>query len=350
MEKTGDVIVIILIWGGLVSWLISVLPDFNLTDNNLLASVFSVAEDADDIHQEGIIAVSEDKDKENFQPANFHYEKSVDILDIEVSATDPNLIFAGSNKGLFISRNGGRDWYEFSDLEKKLASAKIYKILTAPVKNKNEIFISIFNGGKGTVYKTNDNFFSVEEILKIDGEAVYDFESVGDYLYLGMSDGRIVAYSLTGREIQVLNNLKSPIKELRVENRGNLIYATLKSGKLMKSEDGGKSFSRKNGDKTLFTALLRNQIIYASTNSGLVCSYDAGNSWEKIKTIPSDDSKIGALAVGEKGEIFASSENKIIYNSRDSGSSWKILDPKIGKRKVSTITLNNDKIIVGSKD
>ena len=38
-----------------------------------------------------------------------------------------------------------------------------------------------------------------------------------------------------------------------------------------------------------------------------------------------------------------------IYSSCDSGSNWKILDPQIGKREVSIIILNNDKIIIGTR-
>ena len=141
MNKTGDAIAIILIWGGLIYMLFNFLPDINFSKNSL-ASTFSVLDFSNDNYQEGIITISEDK--ENFQSAAFYFNKPVDIFDIKVSAIDSNLLFAGSDKGLFISRNNGSDWYAFSDLEKKIYSAKVYKILTGVNSDeKGEIFVSV---------------------------------------------------------------------------------------------------------------------------------------------------------------------------------------------------------------
>lgn len=349
MGKTGDAIVIILIWGGLFSFLFKAIPDLNFS-NSSLASVFSSFQSSSDSDAEAIISVSQDK--ENFQGATFHSADSADIFSIEVSVKDPNLIFAGSDRGLLVSKNAGLDWYGFSDLEQKITSAKIYKILTSP-SHKNEIFVSVFKDKNGTVYRTTDKFFSLESIFEIQDEAVYDFDIVGDSLYLGLSDGRILIYSANKKESRVLNDLGSPIVDLDIERGGQLIYAVLKSGGLLVSENAGKSFIRSKKEidkiKTLFVDLLNYSKIYAATKSGLVCSYDSGNNWRLFETIPLEDSAIEAVTVGENGEIYAASGNKI-YKSRDFGSNWQILDPKIGKRAISIIAVNNGRIIVGSKE
>ncbi|MEE8131546.1 MAG: hypothetical protein V3T98_00645, partial [Candidatus Paceibacterota bacterium] len=336
MNKSGDAIVIILIWGGLAYALFNLLPNFNSPGSSLASAFSAFNSSAKNHYQEGIISVSEDK--ENFQAAAFHSKNPVDIFDIKVSATNPNLIFAGSDKGLFISRNGGMDWYNFSDLEGEIDSAKVYKILTS----RSEIFISTFKNGKGTIYRTLDDFFSLEKIFEISDEAVYDFAFSGNSLYLGLSDGRILIYSINKKEFRVLKNLGSPIVDLDVKRNGRLIYAAVKSGGLLVSEDGGKSFSRLkyldkhkgiNKIKIFFVDLLNNSTIYAATRSGLICSYDFGNNLKTFKSIPLEESATDALAIGAQGEIYVSSSNKI-YNSCDSGSNWKILDPKIGERTI----------------
>ncbi|HDH31364.1 MAG TPA: hypothetical protein ENH26_01160 [Candidatus Wolfebacteria bacterium] len=355
MNKTGDAIAIILIWGGLIYMLFNFLPDINFSKNSL-ASTFSVLDFSNDNYQEGIITISEDK--ENFQSAAFYFNKPVDIFDIKVSAIDSNLLFAGSDKGLFISRNNGSDWYAFSDLEKKIYSAKVYKILTGVNSDeKGEIFVSVFKNGKGMIYRTFDNFFSLEKIFEINNEAIYDFDILNGFLYLGLSDGRILAYSINKKEFRVLNNLSSPIIDLDVKRNGQLIYVALKSGGFLVSQDGGKNFIRQkyldrykgtNKIKMFFVDLLNNSTIYAATQSGLICSYDFGNSWKAFKSIPLEKSMTSALDIDNKGKIYVASDSKI-YSSCDSGSNWKILDPQIGKREVSIIILNNDKIIIGTR-
>ncbi|MEK7555276.1 MAG: hypothetical protein AAB516_00415 [Patescibacteria group bacterium] len=352
-NKTGDAIVIVLIWGGLATMLFNFLPSINFP-NNSLASAFSVFNPpAESRYYKEIISIS--KDKENFQNVAFHSENQADIFDIKASVASSDLFFAGSDNGLFVSRNGGLDWYVFSDLEKEIDSSEIYKILTGAEQN-NEIFISAFKNNKGVVYKTTDDFFSLEKIFEINDEAVYDFAISGDSLYFGLSDGRILIYSINKKEVSVLTDLGSPIVGLEIRNNGNFIYALLKSGNFLVSENGGKSFSRcKFSDiyrgvkiKMFFVEPTNNFAIYAATNYGLARSYDFGNSWKMLKSIPSEDSAVSALYI-DKGEIYAASGEKI-YKSRDFGLNWLILDPQIGERVISTIIIDNGRIIVGTKD
>lgn len=331
--------------------LFNFIPSFSFS-NNSLASAFSVSNSSDKNYQKGIVSIFEDK--KNFQPVNFYFEKSADIFNIEASTVDHNLLFAGSDMGLFVSRNNGLDWYAFSDLEKVIDSAEVYKILTS-AERKNKIFVSAFKNGKGAVYKTVDDFFSLEKIFEINDEAVYDFAISGDSLYFGLSDGRILIYSVSKKEVSVLADLGSPIVGLEIRNNGDFIYALLKSGSFLVSENKGQSFSRcKFSDiyrgvkiKMFFVDPNNNFIIYAATNRGLARSYDFGNSWKMLKSIPSEDSAVSALVIDDKGEIYAASGEKI-YKSRDFGSSWRILEPLLGDRTISTIVFNNGRIIVGT--
>ncbi len=344
------IIVLIFIWGGFIYFLLYGLPGsgFNgITDNGFLSPV-----------QEGIIGIFDQEG--NFQNAVVHFNKKIDISDIKVSPGDSKSIFIGSDKGLFVSQDGGLNWYNFSDAEHKIDSnTKIYKILfnhpQSSAADSNQVFISVLQNKKGVIYKSEDKFFSLEKILELDNEIIYDFAINGQNLYLGLSDGKLIIYSLVNKEFRTLTKLDSAITNLQINRDGNLIYLTLKSGGLWVSGNNGQSFGWINvggADKIYSFSLSskNNSLIYAVTDKGLAQSSDAGTSWQILKSLPSENSsKVSALAlIPNPGEIFAAS-NGNIYKSNNHGLSWQILDPEFGNREISIIEPNNDKIIVGTK-
>jgi len=353
MDKGFGFIVIILIWGGLIYFFFRTPLLSEFSGSSLLGSSFSSFSSALN-EQKGIINISSEM---KFQNAIIHFNKKVDILDIKIFPENPELIFAGSNHGLFVSRDAGLNWYSFSDIEHKINSnTKIYKILFSYLKNNSpEGFISVFQNNKGVVYKSQDKFFSLEKILELDDEAVYDFALYGDNLYLGLSNGRLLFYSLKNNEVRLLTTLNSAITNLKVGPEG-LIYLTLKSGGFWKSKNNGQSFDRlkflddfRGADK-INEFLVAQAGVYAATDYGLIRSFNSGETWQVFKSLPAEKPKISALALKENpGEIFAASNGKI-YRSRDHGLSWQILEPEFNDREISVISLHGDRIIVGTRD
>ncbi len=354
-EKGFGFVVIILIWGGLLYFLFSTPLLSEFTGSKFLGSAL-LNFNSGLKEQKEIIGIFYDDNKENFQKAKIHFNKSIDIFDIKIFPENPELIFAGSNYGLFISRDGGLNWYNFSDLEKNITSnATVYKILFA----NGQSYISIFQNNKGIVYKSQDKFFSLEKIYEIEDEAVYDIAVNGNNLYLGLSNGRLLLYSLEKGEIRLLTTLNSAITDLKISrHNGGLIYLTLKSGGFWVSRNNGQSFERikflddyrgANKINDFLVASLGNSSIYAATDYGLIKSSNSGETWQVFKSLPAEAPKISTLALKENpGEIFAASNGKI-YKSRDYGLSWQIFDPGFTDRKISTINLEGNKIIIGTK-
>ena len=302
MDKGFGFIVIILIWGGLIYFFFRTPLLSEFSGSSLLGSSFSSFSSALN-EQKGIINISSEM---KFQNAIIHFNKKVDILDIKIFPENPELIFAGSNHGLFVSRDAGLNWYGFSDIEHKINSnTKIYKILFSYLKNNSpEGFISVFQNNKGVVYKSQDKFFSLEKILELDDEAVYDFALSGDNLYLGLSNGRLLLYSLKNNEVRLLTTLNSAITNLKVSQKAEgLIYLTLKSGGFWVSKDDGKSFGRikflddyrgANKINDFLATSLVNHSIYAATDYGLIKSLNSGESWRVFKSLPAEAPKISA--------------------------------------------------------
>ncbi len=358
MDSKGfGFLAIIIVWGGLF-YLYSISPaapavsagsgSFSTATASAFSGVFSGNGGSDEPF--GFI-----DEKGNFQKSQMHFDKAVGVSQIEFSSSDSSLMFAVSNSGLFASKDAGLNWYSFSDIEHKLNSdTAVYKILFNP-ENKNQSFISVFSNGKGTVYKSDNNFFSVEKLIEFDSEGAYDFDIKNGNLYLGLSNGKLIAYSLDRNESRILTSFSSPITGLKIPSNGNLIYLTLKSGGLYLSYDGGLSFSRlqsldsyKGANKIngFFVSPYDNFSIYTATGYGLMHSSDAGATWKIFKSLPSETASVSSVALNGKGEIFTASNGKI-YKSRDNGQNWQIIETSLGIQ-ISTMVFSGERVIIGA--
>jgi len=276
-----------------------------------------------------------------FQKANIYPLVNGQLLDVFFSNQDKNLIFAGTDKGLLVSSDAGLNWHPFGDLDKKIDSkTTIYKV--------SQNFISTFDNGTGYIYKTTNNFFNVEKVLDFDSEATYDFEVIGNNLYLAMSNGRLMIYSLSQKEFRTLYSFNSPIVEMEMRNNGLVVYALTKNNDLSLSNDGGKTFTKKADNIYSFVIYpSNNSVIYASAKKGLIKSTDGGDNWQTIDTLPTGSKIVSALAVDANGKIYAASKGKI-YTSRDAGFNWKVLDLS-SSETISQISVKYGKLVIGIK-
>ncbi len=354
-SKGGGFLAVLIVWGGLF-YLFAASPAAPSVSagsgsfSTAIASAFSgvnggggSSEPFGFIDEKGI-----------FQKSQMHLSNPVNISQIEISPTDSSLLFAVSNAGLFASKDAGSNWYSFSDIEHKLNSNAVYKIMFNP-ENKEESFVSVFSNGKGAIYKSENNLFSLEKLIEFDSEGIYDFGVKNNNLYLGLSNGKLIIYSLDKNESRILTAFSSPITGLKISSGGNLIYLTLKSGGLYLSYDGGQSFSRlqylndyKGANKIndFFVSPSDNFSLYAATDYGLIRSFDAGATWKIFKSLPSENAGVSAVALNDNGEIFAASNEKI-YKSRDNGQNWQIIETNIGTQ-ISVMVFSGDRVIIGT--
>ncbi len=360
-EKGFGFLIIILIWGGLLYFLVngSLLTDIGA--DKFLGSIFSSfasagpADSDEQCGMKGIIAIFKENGEEKFEATEVHFDKLINVHDIKISPNNPKILFAISNYGLFISRDAGLNWYSFSDFEHKLDSnTRVYKILFT----KDKSYVSVFKNNQGAVYESDDDFFSLKKLFEIQDEAVYDFDVGGDNLYFGLSNGQLLLYSLKKDEVRVLTNLNSPITQLEVKQGGNLIYLSLKSGGFWVSTNAGQSFSRQkylddyrgaNKISEFLTSSLNDYLVYAATDYGFIRSLDAGVTWRVFKSLPNENNEISALGLKENlGKILVASDGRI-YESQDSGLNWRIFNPEFDDREISVINGEGKEIIIGTK-
>src|SRR3989344_1525776 len=107
-------IVLILIWGSLLYSLLYLLPTADYIKGNFLASTISAIDDTFN-KQTGVVNIFDGDG--NLEGALIHSGKDLDIYDVQMIPGKPEKIFAGTNHGLFVSRDKGSNWYQFSDAE-----------------------------------------------------------------------------------------------------------------------------------------------------------------------------------------------------------------------------------------
>ena len=197
MEKITGLFIII-ISAGIFLYL---LPFFSPILGVDLASMNGTGDSAS-----GQIIFLNSGDSQN-EVAVWHSSLKPDIFEIQNSLSDTSVLYTATSQGLFISRDGGKNWYNWSDLERKIDGASIYKI-TFDKNVSGRTFISTFKNNRGYIYETRDNLFSLNQIFDASGEIVYDLELVhgsrpgSQDLLIGLSDGRILSYSPETKEFR----------------------------------------------------------------------------------------------------------------------------------------------------
>lgn len=290
------------------------------------------------------------------EPAFWNSSLKPDIFEIQSSPLNSNVLYAATGRGLFISRDSGKNWYSWSDLEKKIDGAAVYKIVFD--KNVNgRAFIAAFKNNRGYVYETKDNFFSLNPVFDSVSEVVYSLELARDSLLIGLSDGRILSYSPETGEFRSLANFDSAVYNIKSAN-SHLYITTKSSGVFVRAGDFGKFEPLANGVlngeslKSIAVEEKTGSPLYAASLAGAFSSFNQGFSWNGIQTVLASRDIIDSIFLSPLKELYLASGAKL-YRSRDSGKSWQAyfsLDEKL-KRKISSVYFGeNGTIIIGTKD
>jgi hypothetical protein len=331
MEDTLYFIGLILIGAILVGFGLPIVSGGDLTANpsqffGLLGSAFA-AVDVDWSPNIGQFLITFD-DFKNSHKEVLDSSFKLKIFDVN-GQLERNIIWAGTDHGLFLSQDGGLTWNRFVSSNNEInQNSLVFKIIPAS-KTGWDYFVSVFSEGKGVVYETNDSFFDLKKLIDFDGEAAYDIYYQGKYLYFAMSTGQIIRYNLANQESRVVNVFKSPVVKIYYPKDG-YFYVLLKNGKLAKSTSLDGEFRTVSipGSWLFGSTPVRNVVfdlgdIYILTQKGVYVSYNGGETFILLKHIPLTKNQIDALGV-YRGTIYIVS-GKRLYVSKDGGENWTIV-------------------------
>lgn len=275
------------------------------------------------------------------------------------AAFSDKTFYAGTNQGILISKDNGLTWHSFVDLEKNIdAKTAVNDFAFNP--STGGIFAAAYKNNHGVVYATNDNFFTVSPIWTEAGVRVLSLASDKNFLYLGLTDGRMFRYDYVAKTFEAVVSFNAGIRDLNLTNGGRNIFVSLSDGNMYASENFGADWSDiktsdefafySSGSSVSLTPDLKNTaILYSASTAGIFRSLDRGASWDSLETILPKNPTIASLAV-QNGRIYATIGAKL-YSSADGGTNWKIKEPMPTSGKFGPLYVGNDGqlVIVGVK-
>lgn len=257
-------------------------------------------------------------------------EKGVSVLSTYTSSQNPQQLYVGTDRGLFFSYDGGLTWHRFTTSDNEVSDmALVYSIVEL---RDGSLVVSVFQNGQGTIYRTEDQFFSLEKIISFDNETAYSIFESGSYLYMGLSNGQVLEYNLSNDTMRVVRTFDAPIVaiertpygDISLLSKGGDMYIapspSLETGRKLKV---GAGFLNLFSSEVKALEWTREGALYILSNDVIQVSYDRGRSFEVLGGIPSGSS-IDTFAVW--GDALYVMSGGHIYLSTDGALYWKKID------------------------
>lgn len=267
---------------------------------------------------------------------------SVTVLDVEFDYLNSNIVYLGTEAGLYKTLNNGQNWERQIDNNKKLVDAAVvYRVVQDP-RDTNNMYVAAFQNKYGVFLKSTDggvSFFQtyITQLENYAVQAIAIHPSRSNVLYIGTGQGGVFVSEDRGDTWKVASWLTGPVTDIVFNpNNGDEMYAVVQNRGLFRSSNGGKDwkeFSRELSRIAAYNNVMMFMLDPANTNTlylalgnGLVKSTNWGRVWEFVKVlIPPKALPIDAIAINPKNtnNIFVGA-GSLIYQSTDGGVNWSV--------------------------
>ncbi len=257
-------------------------------------------------------------------------EKGVSVLSTYASSQHPQQLYVGTDKGLFFSYDGGLTWHRFvtsdNEISEHVQVHALYEL------SDGSLLVSVFENGEGVVYRTKDLFFSLERVISFEGETAYSLFESGRFVYMGLSNGQVLEYSLSDETMRVVRSFNAPIVSIERTPYGDISLLSKKGDIYIApspSLETGRKVKATGGFFNLFSSQVqalewtREGVLYILDDSGIRVSYDRGKSFDLLGGIPTG-SPIDTFSV--QGDTIYVMSGGHIYKSTDGAVYWKQVD------------------------
>lgn len=259
---------------------------------------------------------------------------AVDMLSFAVDPSDETALYAGSKSaGLFVSLDGGESWMRSE--EKEIASGAILDIA---VSTQDVCTYYVLKADRLMKTTTCGRLFDTQTYVEGRTNEALTTLALDWYnpnvLYLGTTAGEILKSSDGGATWTAKYKVKDSISALEVHGGDSryVVAGGMRTG-LYRSEDGGTTWisledaleDMRGSDRVYALAQSGDgKHMVASTKYGLLTSNDKGLTWEGISLLTaSGDVTISALAVHPAdGNTIAYGTPTAFYLTRDGGKTW----------------------------
>ena len=249
---------------------------------------------------------------------------------VAVDQMDSRRVFIGSTKGIFTSGDGGRVWVNCLDLSG--ARRELPADLSPARKSLVEGFQA--SGNSGQIAGATALAIDPANQRKIIAGSV-------DGLYLSTDGGKNWT-----KANGAVKDAAVTVLGLAVDlSNPDLVYAATLDRALLKSGDGGKTWSQTElpgGEKTVSAVAVHpfdSNILYAGTPDAVFRTKNGGATWEKIAAQPRVAESIAIDPVNPDVLYLGTSAGA--FKSADGGASWKEIGAEaLGQKKVRRVAVS----------
>jgi photosystem II stability/assembly factor-like uncharacterized protein len=269
----------------------------------------------------------------------------------------PQILFAGTLKGVFQSSDGGGTWTQISPA----GSTEIHEIESLAVDPTDPDIV--YAGTWHLPWKTTDggkNWNSIKNGLIVDSDVfsiIIDPEKTRT-IYLSACSG-IYKSENAGALFRKIQGIPSEARRTRVlmqdpENR-EVVYAGTTEG-LYKTVDGGKTFTRMTDQDVVVNDVFvdpkdSSRVLLATDRGGVLASQDGGATFAESNQGLSER-KVAAILVdqGDPSRLFAGVVNDKkfggVFRSIDGGANWTQVGAGLDGRDVFALAQTRDGTVV----
>ncbi len=285
----------------------------------------------------------------------------VNILDIVIDPLNRNIVYLGTQtSGIYKSTDSGENWEKLVDANGILSNrANVYHIAIDPT-NTNRMYAGIYQGSLGRLVKSEDGGNSWQELYIVSEKKYAVFTVVIDpkntnIVYMATAQGgflKSIDYGITWESLKWFPNVV--INGLIVNPYDSrIMYASTYKNGIFKSVDGGiswtsfedalKDYTYANQVESLTLDYRNPNVLYASSQFGVLRTMDAGATWAPVDLIfPEESLLISSVAVDpNNSNVLYCGDGSYFYKSEDRGKTWKIIKVPTGKRIID-IEINPD--------
>lgn len=225
---------------------------------------------------------------------------SVDVNDIAFDPQDNKAVYAATSQGVFYSLDGGKGWQRPAETAARTGSA-----LQLAVDSKNVCTYYVLKADRLMKTTTCGRTFSTETYVET------------------RSDARLTALALDWYN-------------------SNIVWLGTSEGDVLKSTDGGATWSASYRAKQDITSILINGgdsriILVGTTGDGVLRTADSGATWqsleEDLKSYKKSE-KVYDFAQNTAGDTTVMSTQYGLFVSSDAGATWKALTLVTSKAEV----------------
>ncbi len=263
-------------------------------------------------------------------PQESNILNNIEITDLVFDPQDANTVYLGAGKnGLFASFDGAESW----ERVRRLPSGRVNAVAVNP-RAKHVVYVAV----DGRIFKTDDanrtwgNVY-LETMPEVRTTCLAVTGSSGDFIYAGLSDGRLIKSENGGISWMNLYDFEGEIKQILINPYDTrVMYLLVKDKGIYRSENEGISWlslkdNYQSGDseQVIFNRNFSDALLMVK-NDGLFHSENGGRNWSEYKLVSSSRGlKIYSLAIDLRNpDVIYYATQKAVYKSTDGGENWAI--------------------------